>query len=196
VRSTLELVGTPALELQGPALALLSAVLRSLPGLSTPRVRDSVLRLWRGAWDLLASSKPNVPRLELHTAAWATNPHMLGPPPPFLRELEYGHTAARAPEYQASLPAETRTLNTFLLVHGARLCALALPAELALFAFLRGQAWPALASLTLHGYPPVGDAGGDLAGFLAAAPALRDVRIDVARTATTRRFVVLSPGRG
>jgi hypothetical protein len=193
--STLVLVGSPALEIQEATLSILAQAIPHLSGLHTFRVQDSLVGIWQGLWDLLSTSIPHLARLELHSAAWTACPQMLCALPSSFASVSYGHARAPPPEYQESMLAETRALNTFLLIHGARLARLALPAELAMLAFLRGQPWPALRALSLHGYPPVrgGAASSDLVAFLGATPALRALRVDLARTKTALPFVVFDP---
>jgi hypothetical protein len=172
---------------------MLAKVLPKLTGLSIFRSLDSTVGIWQDLYDLIATI-PVLSRLEMISSAWVECKDLVAPLSSSFKHLTYGHARSPAPEYQETMLKETKTLNTFLLIHGHRLVTLEIPAELTMFSFLKGQAWPSLRSLVVHGYPFVkAGSSSDLVHFLSVAHSLRTLKIDLSRTATTPKFTVYDP---
>jgi hypothetical protein len=190
-RRTLLLLDDPSTDAREDISRLLFKILPRFTGLHTVIASGLTSSgLWQSLFSLLCTA-PHLTHLSLRSSPWIACPVVSAPLPTAFHSLTVGHGRAPPPEQQPHLLAETRTLNTFMLYHGAALRELTLPAELGMWAFLAGQRWPALTRLALHGYPPMPSGPGpDLVRFLAAAPALASLSVDVARPLTAPQFAV------
>jgi hypothetical protein len=175
-----------------------------MPGTHTLRLQHTDLADGAGTWDLISPFLPTLPNLralELIDTPLASIPTKTISVPMGLKRFVYGSSRPEPPEYVRTTVSETRALSLFLLAHGPYLAEVALPAHLTMFSFLRGVRFGALERLHLHSYPPLaltgnsgggaGGGAGDVAALLAAAPRLRELRVDVARPRTARAPVRL-----
>lgn len=165
-----------------------------MPGLHTVTAHG----LTTGVSDVLLETLLALPHL---TSVTLLDTPTITCPVPFprfpgpLECLTYGQTESQPPEYDADMLSKMRALNLFLLTHtyhADTIQSLHIPGELAMPGFLAGVPWTALTALELHGYPPVIH-DSELVRFLAAAPNLVRLRIQLARTQTTKKFMVWRP---
>lgn len=115
-----------------------------------------------------------------------------------LRSFTFAQRVTQPPEYDQDMLKKMKALNLFLMTHafGAKtLRTLSIPAELTMPGLLANVPWPELDTLIFTGYPPITQ-DSDFIRLCAAAPRLRTLRIDLARSATTKGFKVWHPQHG
>jgi hypothetical protein len=192
---TMVLEGSPSHETQDQTVSLLSKVIPKMSGLSTIRCLESIIGIWHDLYELLCST-PGITRLEIIASAWTDLASSRNMRLSSIKHLVYGQANSPPHEYRDDLMFETKTLSMFFLFHHDHLVSMEIPSELALYSLLGSVSWPNLRSVILHGYAPIDPIASEIGLFFAAAPSLRFLKMNIARTRTINDYTIFGAGPG